>query len=156
MATCEDGSRVVSISYKHTSKHANQKQITSVLANRVQCTLSPQLYLASFQGLPRLQFLIACSIQKWTLRFCILQAIKNWRWGRPGNKAKFYYQTLLFNFSRIWFRYYIIIYLSCYTLHWEIFWCQHHVKTIGLDAVKTFSDSLASWLSTNSPASYTV
>ena len=38
--------------------------------------------VASFPGLPRLQFLIACSI-----RFCILQAIKNWSWGRPGNEA---------------------------------------------------------------------
>ena len=36
--------------------------------------------LASFPGLPHLQFLIACSI-------CILQAIKNWRCGRPGNEA---------------------------------------------------------------------
>ena len=37
--------------------------------------------LASFPGLPRLQFLIACSMQKWShmvfwLRFYILQAIK--------------------------------------------------------------------------------
>ena len=22
------------------------------------------------------------------LRFCILQAIKNWSWGRPGNEAR--------------------------------------------------------------------
>ena len=25
--------------------------------------------------------------QAFSLRFCILQAIKNWSWGRPGNKA---------------------------------------------------------------------
>ena len=36
--------------------------------------------VVSFPGLPRLQFLIACS-------FCILQAIKNWNRGRPGNEA---------------------------------------------------------------------
>ena len=35
--------------------------------------------LASFPGLPRLQFLIACSI---------MQAIKNWSRGRPGNEAR--------------------------------------------------------------------
>ena len=34
--------------------------------------------VASFPGLPHLQFLIACSMQ---------QAIKNWRCGRPGNEA---------------------------------------------------------------------
>ena len=26
--------------------------------------------------------------QAFSLRFCILQAIKNWSWGRPGNEAK--------------------------------------------------------------------
>ena len=35
-------------------------------------------FLASFPGLPAVQFLIACSA------FCILQAIKNWTVGRPG------------------------------------------------------------------------
>ena len=46
--------------------------------------------LASFPGLPRLQFWITCSMQKrsFSLRSCILQAIKNWRRGRPGNKAR--------------------------------------------------------------------
>ena len=38
--------------------------------------------LASFPGLSRFQFLIACSMQK---QICILQVIKNW--GRPGNEA---------------------------------------------------------------------
>ena len=44
---------------------------------------APLLYpsnIASFPGLPHLQFLIACSI---------LQAIKNWRRGRPGNEATY-------------------------------------------------------------------
>ena len=41
-------------------------------------------YIASFPGLPHLQFLIACSI---------LQAIKNWRNGRPGNEATTYTHT---------------------------------------------------------------
>ena len=37
------------------------------------------LAVASFPVLPRLQFLITCSMQKWIwLRFYILQAIKNW------------------------------------------------------------------------------
>jgi len=39
--------------------------------------------LASFPGLLRLQFLIACSMQNG------LQAIKNWRCRRPGNEAIF-------------------------------------------------------------------
>ena len=38
--------------------------------------------LASFPGLPHLQLLIASS-----MRFCILEAIKSWRYGRPGNEA---------------------------------------------------------------------
>ena len=37
--------------------------------------------LASFPGLPTIQFLIACSMQK------KLQVIKNWTVGMPGNKA---------------------------------------------------------------------
>ena len=44
--------------------------------------------LASFPGLPTVQFLIACS-------FCILQAIKNWTVGRPGNEAKLAYGVRL-------------------------------------------------------------
>ena len=43
-------------------------------------------YLASFPGLPTVRFLIACS-------FCILQAIKNWTVGRPGNEAREYQQN---------------------------------------------------------------
>ena len=42
--------------------------------------------LASFPGLLRLQFLIICSMQKWS----ILQAIKNWSRRRPGNEANQY------------------------------------------------------------------
>ena len=38
------------------------------------------VYVASFPGLPHLQFLITCS----------MQAIKNWRCGRPGNEASVY------------------------------------------------------------------
>ena len=41
---------------------------------------SKRSMLASFPGLPRLQFLIACGMQ--------LQAIKNWSRGRPGNEAR--------------------------------------------------------------------
>ena len=37
--------------------------------------------VASFPGLPTVQFLIACSMQK------LLQVIKNWMVGRPGNEA---------------------------------------------------------------------
>jgi len=29
--------------------------------------------------------------QAFSLRFCILQAIKNWRYGRPGNEAEYNY-----------------------------------------------------------------
>ena len=44
---------------------------------------------------PQLRFLIACSMQKLSQKawwifwfsFCILQAIKNRSWGRPGNEA---------------------------------------------------------------------
>ena len=44
------------------------------------CVLRRQLGIAvSFPGLPQLQFLIVCSI---------LQAIKNWSRGRPGNEAR--------------------------------------------------------------------
>ena len=43
---------------------------------------SSQSWLASFPDLPRLQFLIAYSMQK------LRQAIKNWSWGRPGNESK--------------------------------------------------------------------
>ena len=37
--------------------------------------------LDSFPGLPTIQVLIVC------IHFCILQAIKNWTVGRPGNEA---------------------------------------------------------------------
>ena len=48
--------------------------------------------VASFPGLPRLRFLIACSMQKLSrkllwLSFCIMQVIKNRSRGRPGNEA---------------------------------------------------------------------
>ena len=43
-----------------------------------------QVLLASFPGLPHLQLLIASSMQK---RRVILEAIKSWRCGRPGNEA---------------------------------------------------------------------
>ena len=45
---------------------------------------APSSNIALFLGLPRLQFLITCSMRK---RFCILQAIKNWSRGRPRNGA---------------------------------------------------------------------
>ena len=41
--------------------------------------------LASFSGLLRLQFLIACILQ--AIKNCILQAIKSWSRRRPGNEA---------------------------------------------------------------------
>ena len=37
---------------------------------------------------------LACSMQKWrevSLHFCIPQAFKNWRQGRPGNEARILY-----------------------------------------------------------------
>ena len=46
--------------------------------------------LASFPGLPHLQFLIAYSLQK-------LEAIKSWRCGRPGNEATSGFLTLWTN-----------------------------------------------------------
>ena len=51
--------------------------------------------LASLPGLPTVQFLIACSIH---LHFYILQVIKNWTVGRPGNEASnchLYFSSLL-------------------------------------------------------------
>ena len=41
-----------------------------------------QLSIASFPGLPRLQFF-------YHLQYAKLQAIKNWSRGRPGNEASF-------------------------------------------------------------------
>ena len=43
------------------------------------------IYWPSFPGLLQLQFLIACSMQKW-----ILQVIKTRNQGRPGNKVIVY------------------------------------------------------------------
>ena len=45
------------------------------------------VWLASFPGLPHLQLLIA------SLRFCILEAIKYWRCGKPGNEASVWCDT---------------------------------------------------------------
>ena len=50
---------------------------------KVNAEIFPVSHLASFPCLFHLQFLIAW----FSLCFCILQAIKNWRRGRPGNEA---------------------------------------------------------------------
>ena len=54
-------------------------------------TQGTELRPVSFPGLPRLQFLIACSMQK-------QQAIKNWGQGRPGNEASYGQST---NYTRM-------------------------------------------------------
>ena len=60
---------------------------TEMLWSLTECS---QDYLASFPGLPRLQLLIASKYAK-TEGEAILEAIKSWRCGRPGNEAKDYY-----------------------------------------------------------------
>ena len=49
-------------------------------------------WLASFPGLPTSSLCAANNgVQNprvFSLNFCVLQVIKNWRWGRPGHQAK--------------------------------------------------------------------
>ena len=67
--------------YLYIASWWGEKGVWEISSHTVHNVTSGGLKVASFPGLPRVQFLIACSMQK-------LQAIKNWSRGRPGNEAR--------------------------------------------------------------------
>ena len=65
----------------------------------------------------------ACSVQK-----CILWAIKNWRWGRPGNEARF----------SQWITWHLRV-AACSSSFWQFLYNETLCYITGSDFIGTFS-----------------